>query len=197
VDRSDFEDVRKVRERHEQVEEWIADLDKLGLIEPDSARIQFMERQISRTLDSTASDLERSMENVQEIEEGIDRYERLTFDVQRQMATLCATRLVAILALSTVFENVAGLRKAIGDMSANLVLAVGALVAAMLISSGSGMDVSNIKPTVDSPWYPRAFIRVNGYGLKVVRLLELLAAVASFWFFFRTIATLAEFLSGG
>ena len=197
MDRSDFEDVRKVRERHEQVEEWIADLDKLGLIEPDSARIQFMERQISRTLDSTASDLERSMENVQEIEEGIDRYERLTFDVQRQMATLCATRLVAILALSTVFENVAGLRKAIGDMSANLVLAVGALVAAMLISSGSGMDVSNIKPTVDSPWYPRASIRVNGYGLKVVRLLELLAAVASFWFFFRTIATLAEFLSGG
>ena len=64
MDRSDFEDVRKVRERHEQVEEWIADLDKLGLIELDSARIQFMERQISRTLDSTASDLERSMENV-------------------------------------------------------------------------------------------------------------------------------------
>jgi len=134
---------------------------------------------------------------VQEIEEGIDRYERLTFDVQRQVATLCATLLVAILVLSTVFENAAGLRKGIGDVSANLVLAVGASVAAILISSGSGMDVSNIKPTADSPWYLRASIRVNGYGLKVVRLLELPAAVASFWFFFRAIATLAEFLSGG
>jgi hypothetical protein len=52
------------------------------------------------------------MGNVQEIEEGIDRYERLTFDVQRQMATLCATLLVAILVLSAVFENAAGLRRA-------------------------------------------------------------------------------------
>ena len=197
MDRSHFEDVEKVRKQHKQVEEWIAELDKLRLTEPDSARIQFLEKQIDRTLDSATRDLQQSMEKVQEVEEGIDRYERLTFDVQRQMATLCATLLVAILALSTVFENADGLRTAIGDVSKNLVVAVGASVAAMLMSSAAGMDMNNVKPTAHAPWHLRAGVRVADYALKVIHLLGLLAAIASFWFFFRALVTLAQFLSSG
>lgn len=172
------------------------ELDRLQLTNPDSPRLKILKQQISAHLDSALSKTERNRERIHKEKEKLDRAERLSFDLQRQITTLCATLILALLALSEVFGNTEGMRAAVGDASSSFAYSVAASILAMLLSVGPRLDWSLLKVSSDAPWHERALELVHEYVGKTLSFLRLVASTAALWFLFDGLLDLARFLSG-
>lgn len=190
------EDLTRATEELEEASRLGVELQKLRLTNPDSPRIKVLERQISNHIDSIQSSTSRTEEKLRERQEVLDRVERLSFDLQRQITTLCATLILALLALSEVFEETRGMRAAVGDASSAFAYSVAASIMAMLLSVGSGLDWSWARASSQAAWHERALGRFFEYVGTISSVLRIVASSAALWFLFNGLFDLAEFLSG-
>lgn len=195
--RSEYRSMREIEEKMEFVQACRDEQAKLRITDPDSPRIPELEEQAASALGSARLQAERVQEEVREAQAGIDRFGRLSFDVQRQVATLSATLIVALLALSEVFEGTPGLRAAVGDASGGLIRAVGAAVIAMSLSAISGIEADHLRKADDVALHRRSFVPLFKLLSAASAVLTALATGASFWFFFDGLSALTGFLSGG
>lgn len=129
----------------------VEELNKLRLTDPGSPRLKTLENQIVPILDSVKSQTGRLREEMHKRSEIVDRAERLSFDLQKQMTPLSATLIVALLALSGVFKGTEGLRAAVGDASSAFAYSVAASVLAMLLSTMYEFDWSLLRAPSDAP----------------------------------------------
>ncbi len=173
----------------------VEELDKLRLTDPDSPRIKTLINQIDPILGSVESQTGRIREKMDKRSEIVDRAERLSFDLQKQMTTLSATLIVALLALSEVFKGTEGLRAAVGDASSAFAYSVAASVLAMLLSTTYGFDWSLLRAPSDAPRTERALGWCAEFVGRSFSWIRVAASTAALVFFFAGLFSLAGFLS--
>lgn len=173
----------------------VEELNKLRLTDPGSPRLKTLENQIGPLLDSVKSQTGRLREENDKRSEIFDRAERLSFDLQKQMTTLSATLIVALLALSEVFKGTEGLRAAVGDASSAFAYSVAASVVAMLFSTTYGFDWSLLRAPSDTPRTRRALGRGAELLGKSFSVIRGAASAVALGFFFGGLFSLAVFLS--
>lgn len=161
-----------------EVERIKGAIDELRITDPNSPRLEALSRQFEHLLSDIEKDLERSKEAALETQQTIEKIEDLIFDIQKQIITLSATFIVALLAFSAVFEGSTELLDTVGGASSSLIYAVVASITAMVLSGISRLRSEDLVG-------------------RIVVWIELAATAVSFGFFFRGLLIMARFLSSG
>lgn len=192
--------LKKVESDLAELSRLVEEANSLRITNPDSPQIKVLENQVESTTDSIRRTLDRhkeiSEEGVQRAKETLEKVETLNLEVQRQLITLSATLIVALLALSEVFEDTPRIQATVGEVSSSLIYAIGASLLTIVFFSATLIDSDLLKgmPT-DTSLKMKVLVGTLRWVGRSVRLLHFVASALTFWFFFNGLLTLANFLS--
>lgn len=181
-----------------EVDRLIKEINRLRITHPDSPQIKVLENRvesmtasIQRTLDHHK---ETSEEGLRRVKETLEKVETLNLEVQRQLITLSATLIVALFALSEVFEDTPRIQATVGEVSSSLIYAIGASLLTIVFFSATLVD-SDLLEGMPTTTFQKVLDGIFRWVGRGARLLHLVTSTLTFWFFFNGLLTLANFLS--
>lgn len=180
--------IQQARDDLAEVESLVKELADLRIVNPDSTQIEVLKKLIVSKTSSAENKLEQHQNKmkieVQEARRGLEKIESLNLEIQRQLITLSATLIVALLALSEVFEDTPGIRTVVGEASSNLIYTIGASLLTIVFFGVSSVNNNLFKDSSLILW--------TG---KVAQFLHVIFSALTFYFFFQGLLELTRFLS--